>query len=126
MATTSIGSSGVTFPDSTVQATKGLTSLAAGTGISVSGNTITNTAPNSTSFNTVGSYCFGRIANSQPSSGSNYSAGGSGGQATSAVIYGDCSLVVYSSNNLSGTWKWMSGSGYPAGVSNQGIMCRVS
>ena len=79
MASTSIGSSGVTFPDATTQATAGTSNtLSAGTGISVSSptgaSTITNTGVTSvtagTGISVSGSTGGVTITNSQPFSGS--------------------------------------------------------
>lgn len=86
----------------------GVTSLAAGTGISVSASTgAVTVSALSYSFNSVGSYAFGSLQGGIPSSGSNYPAGGGGGQMSSASV--DVN-AVWTSNNLSGTWKWMGNS----------------
>jgi hypothetical protein len=83
----------------------GVTSLAAGTGISVSASTgAVTVSALSYSFNSVGSYAMGKINNGSASSGGNYSAGAGGQQITSGATNEN---ISYSSNNLSGTWKWM-------------------
>ena len=94
---TKIGSAGITFPDSTVQATSATTtSLTAGTGISVSAATgavtISQAAP---AFNAVGSYSI------------SYSTWGTD------PIYGYTIGSTYSaaatgiSGGASGTWRFM-------------------
>lgn len=99
----------------------GVTSLAAGTGISVSASTgAVTVSALSYSFNSVGSYAFGSI-DGIPSSGSNYSAGGGGGQMQSASINEN---AVWKSNNLSGTWKWMGNSPPVSDVG--GVIYRVA
>jgi len=92
---TKIGSAGVTFPDSTIQATSATTtSLTAGTGISVSGATgavtISLTSP---TFNSVGTYALGEnLTGATP--GTTYSAatlgidGGSGTWRCISVVTG--------------------------------------
>ena len=160
---TKIGLTGITFGDATVQntaATTGVTSLTAGTGISVSGatgavtvsatggGTVTSVATGNglsggtitssgtltvacPSFNTVGSYCWVALvaAGSVTSTGgTNYSAGASNNQLLSSSNHNS---VARTTNNLSGTWKWM-GSTYsltrepcsPQYI--EGLACRVS
>jgi hypothetical protein len=129
---TKIGLTGITFGDATVQNTAAtgsgtVTSVATGNGLS--GGTITTSgtlvlaAP---SFNSVGSYAsviFEAVTN--PSSGSNYSAGTGGSQLQSFVFnYNYAEYTI--TNNLSGTWKWMGspdGKSYPK---NGAIAVRVS
>jgi hypothetical protein len=78
----------------------------------------------STSFNTVGSYVFGRFDNNNVASGSTLAAGAGAGQLRSYNPYG----ALFS--NLSGTWRNMSGSaaniGGCCGYAGYGIFVRVS
>lgn len=104
----------ITFNDSTTQSTApvaGVTSVATGNGLS--GGTITTTgtltiaAPN---FNTVGSYCGIRreVSNGATcSGGTNLSAGSGLNQVQSWAINSTDPTIYFSTNNLSGTWKWM-------------------
>jgi hypothetical protein len=155
---TKIGLTGITFGDATVQntaATTGVTSLTAGSGISVSGatgavtvsatggGTVTSVATGNglsggtittsgtlvlaaPSFNSVGSYAAVVFeAATNPSSGSNYSAGTGGSQLQSLCVnyfYGQQTIT----NNLSGTWKWMGGPDGNSYQKNGGIAVRVS
>lgn len=93
------------------------TTYTAGTGISISGGVITNTAPNSTSFNTVGSYVQGWVRNQGTgtafyiTSGNTYPAGSYQNavavySSTSSGYFQPCCSPSYSAN-LSGTWRWM-------------------
>jgi hypothetical protein len=162
---TKIGLTGITFGDATVQntaATTGVTSLTAGSGISVSGatgavtvsatgggtvtsvatgnglsgGTITSTGTLTVAcptFNSVGSYAFvgGESAINQTvtwTAGTNYSAGVGNGLLRSAAYkpsgYG-------TSNNLSGSWKWMGATNTQSGGGEDAalvyaIACRVS
>jgi hypothetical protein len=151
---TKIGLTGITFGDATVQntaATTGVTSLVAGTGISVSGatgavtvsatgggtvtsvatgnglsgGTITSTGTLTVacpSFNSVGSYCMASIDNG--ASGTNYAAGSGGNNMKSGSIEGSFATGS-STNNLSGTWKWMAAP-ISSGNGTYGMACRVS
>jgi hypothetical protein len=111
----------------TTAATGTVTSVATGNGLS--GGTITSTgtlvlaAP---SFNSVGSYAAVVFeATTNPSSGTNYSAGTGGSQLQSICInytYGEQTIT----NNLSGTWKWMGGPDGKSYPKNGGIAVRVS
>ena len=80
----------------------------------------------STSFNAVGSYCFGGSRISAMSSGTNYSAGSNNGQIQSATItLTNCNFpYAIFSNNLSGTWKWMASAASDS--YNTGVVCRIS
>jgi len=99
----------------------GVTSLTAGNSMSVSASTGAVTVSYVGNFNAVGSYVFGKINNGNASSGSNYSAG-YGGQQISSFATNEA--VSYTSNNLSGTWKWM---GADTGGDEVGaVCCRVS
>lgn len=105
-----------------------VTSVATGNGLS--GGTITTTGTLTIAcptFNTVGSYCWVRLTGNGAaiSSGSNYSAGYV--QSFSACT-GDGDTLGYatSTNNLSGTWKWMGGAGNSNANGMIGITCRVS
>jgi hypothetical protein len=102
----------------------GVTSAVAGNGITVSAATGAVTfsvaAP---TFNSVGSYAFcawGAQAGNAPASGSTYSAGTGGGKLQSTELSNNIS-----NNNLSGTWRWMSGPGVTAD-SALGIAVRVA
>jgi hypothetical protein len=95
-------SNGTTWQSSALSA---VTSVATGNGLS--GGTITSTgtlAIAAPSYNSVGSYVYGaRISTTDITADSNYTAGGSSGQISSATTYN-------TTNNLSGTWKNMGGS----------------
>jgi hypothetical protein len=79
-------------------------------------------------FNTVGSYVLGFVqlgVNVAASSGSTYAAGSGTNQVISTSIQGG------STNNLSGTWRWMCANvpginSCGQGSQMQGIFCRVS
>jgi hypothetical protein len=111
-----------------------VTSVATGNGLS--GGTITSTGTLVVAcpdFNTVGSYCTvgdnGSSSGISWSSGSNYSAGGGTNQVISIMIYRDpegSGIVFQRTNNLSGTWKWMSGTYNQGGLNTFGLACRVS
>ena len=124
----SLVSTGITFPDATTQTTAA-SAVTAGNGISVSSGTVAVACP---TFNTIGSYVCayggsqGTTSNSL-SSGSNYSAGSGASQISSGgVSYGGpCASAGFNiTNNLSGTWKWMSA--FTAGYGGVGVACRVS
>jgi len=128
---TTINGTGITFPNGTTQTTAAsgagtVTSVATGNGLS--GGTITTSGTlvlACPSFNTVGSYCYGRYQNNgwYPTSGSNYSAGASGFWSASN---NDISPpTVEASNNLSGTWKWMGGTTGTLAYGSA-IICRVA
>lgn len=104
-----------------------VTSVATGNGLS--GGTITSSGTLVVAcpgFNTVGSYVWGILGNYSAyitaSSGSNYSAGDSS--------YGVQSYSTGSgqlTNNLSGTWKYMTGTESAGGLlAFAGLFCRVS
>jgi len=128
---TTINGTGITFPNGTTQTTAAsgagtVTSVATGNGLS--GGTITTSGTlvvACPSFNSVGSYTIARIQSNSftLTSGSNYSAGGSGFYAVTFFNFAPVELDV--SNNLSGTWKYMGGT-----ISNlpypSGLACRVS
>jgi trimeric autotransporter adhesin len=104
-----------------------VTSVATGNGLS--GGTITSTGTliiACPGFNTVGSYVFGNRNNGGGAtvSGTNYAAGGAGGQIRSGV-YTATNNYFTVTNNLSGTWKWMASS-FPADEDVYGVCCRVS
>jgi len=111
-----------------------VTSVATGNGLQ--GGTITTSGTLSLAaptFNTVGSYCLVFFSGTGPTSGTNYSAGISSNQIASTVAgYANASgcQPVWSiqsyTNNLSGTWKWMAGSGGGLNGSTFGIACRVA
>jgi len=99
----------------------GVTSLTAGNSMSVSASTGAVTVSYSTGFNSVGSFAFGSLQGGIPTSGSNYPAGSGSGQMSSASV--DVN-AVWTSNNLSGTWKWMGNS--PPVNEVGGVIYRVS
>lgn len=115
----------------TVSASGGVT---AGNGIGVSGSTVSVACP---TFNTVGSYVLAGSSSgntSQITSGSNYSAGTgtlaiqsycglqSGGNNNPGAI-----MNGTTSNNLSGTWKWMASSSNGDSYNGRvGLACRVA
>jgi hypothetical protein len=107
-----------------------VTSVATGNGLS--GGTITTSGTLTVacpSANTVGSYAMVYYNGTGSSStyGSNYSAGTGGNQLVLPWMRtnGCGTFYVGSTNGLSGTWKWLSGSdNSPTG--NLGIACRVS
>jgi len=119
----------------TISASGGGTVSSVATGNGLSGGTITTTGTlvvACPTFNTVGSYVFA-IASGQGgytvlNSGSNYSAGTGGNQMQSTAIRQDDLGSPFTSNNLSGSWKWMSGTIPNAQTSAGcfGIACRVS
>jgi len=114
-----------------------VTSAGAGNGVSVSAATGAVTfAAAAPTYNTVGSYVFVTM-NATPSAnaitgGSNYSAGSGNLQATAGLLGNDASGGGtgggITSNNLSGTWKWMGASSGNTATYNiwYGIMVRVS
>jgi hypothetical protein len=151
---TKIGLTGITFGDATVQntaATTGVTSLVAGTGISVSGatgavtvsatggGTVTSVATGNglsggtitstgtltiaaPSFNSVGSYVIGgTTGGTTVASGNTLSAGGGATQLQSYTSNSNCGAIY--ANNLSGTWRNMAGI-YYGGTSS--LFVRVS
>jgi hypothetical protein len=134
-----VSGTSITFNDSTTQTTAGapgtVTSIATGNGLS--GGTITSTGTlivACPTFNTVGSYCF--VCNlsgngSTFTSGSNYSAGSGNGQLSSCGMIGNgfsegTTYTPNTTNNLSGTWKWMSGTIAYNNAGTFGLACRVS
>lgn len=101
----------------------GVTSAVAGNGIAVSGATGAVTiSVASPSFNSIGSYVMAIAYNSSGyiTSGSTYSAGTGEDQLSSY----DANAGIQT-NNLSGTWRWMAGTGNN-NTNAIGIACRVS
>jgi hypothetical protein len=95
----------------------GVTSAAAGNGIAVSASTgaVTFSAAAPT-FNSVGSYANAILVASSISSGSTYSAG--------ANLLSTDFFNFQTTNNLSGTWRWMGAT--QSGVSNiAGVFVRT-
>jgi hypothetical protein len=129
-----VNATAITFNDATTQTTAGktgtVTSVATGNGLS--GGTITGTGTlvvACPTFNSVGSYCFvtNNSQNGQEfTGGSNYSAGTGASQFQSCATSIGCNIQIDRTNNLSGTWKWMSGTTISAYYNNFGIACRVS
>jgi hypothetical protein len=128
-------SNGTTWTSAAIPSS-GVTSAVAGNGIAVSGATgaVTFSVACPT-FNSVGSYVFAYIfaddnGTRTVTSGTNYSAGNGNLQMQSSTYFSS-SDTYSSTNNLSGTWKWMGattqlnvgGGGSQYGVA---IACRVS
>lgn len=110
-----------------------VTSVATGNGLQ--GGTITSSGTLSVAcpgFNTVGSYACGgcnnaNFHNNPFTAGSNYSAGSGNLQIQAFVSYynpGDVAAVF--TNQLSGTWKWMSSNTTGNAAYWWGVVCRVS
>jgi hypothetical protein len=101
----------------------GVTSAVAGNGVAVSAATGAVTfSLGGPSYNTIGSYVFGYITGS-PTSGATYSAG----TLVATSLYTACGGVYMftTTNNLSGTWRYMGAT--VSGLSNfLGIFVRVS
>jgi len=104
-----------------------VTSVATGNGLS--GGTITTTGTlvvACPAFNSVGSYvlAFNGGSNNGLNSGSNYAAGT---VIWTGALRGQCNTInlVWSTNNLSGTWKWL-GSTTTTDNSQVGLACRVA
>jgi len=78
-----------------------------------------------TTFNTVGAYClvFGSVTTGWVA-GTTYAAGGSSNQIKSGSFA--CSSFGSSTNNLSGTWRWMAASTVPCIVNGGGIAVRTA
>jgi hypothetical protein len=109
-----------------------VTSVATGNGLS--GGTITSTGTlvvACPTFNTVGSYVFATASGGGTytvlNSGSNYSAGTGSNQMQSVAIRQD-DTNPFTTNNLSGTWKWMAATVPNAQTASAcfGTACRVS
>jgi hypothetical protein len=134
-----VGSTSITFNDSTTQSTAGLasavTSVATGNGLS--GGTITTTGTLTVACptqNTVGSYAF---VNLRPSSSGGYGSNYAIGTGTNQLMLGMLTVDSTGTNQgndqsvgwnlitsgVSGTWKWM---GHVNGGNHFAIACRVS
>ena len=100
----------------------GVTSAVAGNGVSVSAATGAVTfAAAAPTWNSVGSYAWLACSTGTFTAGSNYAAGGGAGQVQ--AWYFDSTPQQFTSNILSGTWKWMA----PTVSSNMfGMGVRVS
>jgi len=133
---TSMGSTGVTFPDSTTQTTAftggGVTSAVAGNGVAVSGATGAVTfSVSAPSANSVGSYCFASIQAYQANwtFGGNYSVGTTS-QQIQLWANADGTTGGTVTGSISGTWKWMglgtNSSGGGQASSAFGIAVRVA
>jgi hypothetical protein len=133
-------SNGTTWT-STAPAAGGVTSVATGNGLS--GGTITSSGTliiACPTYNTVGSYVSAAVTILQNVSntvtgGSNYSVGSGNGQISALLFRGiysiDATVRISNTNNLSGTWKWMGGTGtVNIGCCNtsawMGVACRVA
>jgi hypothetical protein len=121
-------STGIQFPDATIQTTAAtastgtVSSVATGNGLSggtiTTSGTLTIAAPSS---NSVGSYAFVQYnnANQNITFGNNYSAGSGANQISAANFSFQYSAsdtanaTIFWERNvqLSGTWKWMGGTG---------------
>ena len=116
----------------TSTATGTVTSVATGNGLS--GGTITTTGTlivACPTFNSVGSYCLvvNNSAEQVFTSGTNYSAGTGNNQLQSTAFCNpDGNYGIFRTNNLSGTWKWMSSTTATGGAQTNpnGLGCRVS
>jgi len=115
-----------------IAATGGGTVTSVATGNGLSGGTITTSGTlvlACPTFNTVGSYAQVRInGNGNPytiTSGNNYSAG-SGTAGIQTAAWPDDFTGFSSTNNLSGTWKWLGSSPGLQYGGWAGIACRVS
>jgi hypothetical protein len=112
----------------------GVSSAVAGNGIAVSGATGAVTfSVACPSFNSVGSYC--TVGDNQGgtgvnwTSGSNYAAGTGVTQFVSLMFSTNActsALEYIRTNNLSGTWKWMSATYTGGYLGTFGLGCRVS
>jgi hypothetical protein len=109
-----------------------VTSVATGNGLS--GGTITSTgtlviaAP---AYNSVGSYIFAFSFNSGEfpmNNGQSYSAGNGDRQIQAGAFsnFGDADNRANATNNLSGTWRWMSATTASGGYNALGVAVRVS
>jgi len=134
MAITVSGTS-IVFNDATTQTTAftggGGTVTSVATGNGLTGGTITSSGTLTVAcptFNTVGSYCFATVKIAQPTPDSNYAAGTGNNQMQALSMQQDCFVRFIKQNNLSGTWKWMAGSGSSSfgSLETSGIACRVS
>jgi hypothetical protein len=132
---TSINSSGVTFPNGTTQttaatATGTVTSVATGNGLS--GGTITTTGTlviACPTFNTVGSYTLAGYVNAATTAGSNYAAGNMYNFQIRCDASASPGYVNTSYTQLvSGTWKAMNTctASYDSGNLYGGLFCRVA
>ena len=120
----------------TISASGGGTVSSVATGNGLSGGTITTTGTlvvACPTFNTVGSYVGCAITKdgfngTAPTTNTNYAAGSGTNQVCSGTVDINQGLTT-KTNNLSGTWKFMSGSGQGAGGDSSaifGLACRVS
>jgi hypothetical protein len=113
----------------TISASGGGTVSSVATGNGLSGGTITTSGTLTVAcptFNTVGSYCYVYVPTTPNQvSGSNYAAGSGSTQVTSGAWVEACGWGDQSTNNLSGTWKWMASTTLPRNKAF-GIACRVS
>jgi hypothetical protein len=110
-----VGSTGITFPDSTTQttaATGGVTSITAGTGITTSGSTGAVTVNVATTLGAVGTYAF-LAYSSSISAGTSYSGASLNYAGMNSVLTGSpcyyvtASAVSASGSAPAGTWKAM-------------------
>jgi hypothetical protein len=129
----------ITFNDATTQTTAftggGGTVTSVATGNGLQGGTITTSGTLSIAapgYNTVGSYvCAGiTCSGTSPITNTNYSAGGGVLQMQAGAIGGENSeamSIARNSNNLSGTWRWMSATNGNTSINFiVGLGCRVS
>jgi len=112
----------------TVSATGGGTVTSVATGNGLSGGTITSTGTlvvACPTFNTVGSYAGCQLrVDSNVTSGSNYSAGSGQNQVITGAV---TNYGFFTTNNLSGTWKNMGPNAGPTDNPNMiTVFCRVS
>ena len=115
-------SSGVSFSDSTTQTTAAITGV--GNGLSVSSYTAAIACP---SRGSIGSYTLAYSSGVTMTAGSNYSPGSGSGQLQSFAWYNSDGFVRYvTTDDLTGTWKWMSGTTTGQTGPQIGLVCRVS
>ena len=103
------GPTGPTGPASTVPGPTGPTGPTGGPG--PTGPTGPPGSGASTTFNTVGSYCYGAVYynGTTITSGNTYAAGNDVNQVTSGARLQQSGSWTGQTNNLSGTWRWMGG-----------------
>jgi hypothetical protein len=135
-----VSGTSITFNDATTQTTAftggGGTVTSVATGNGLSGGTITTSGTLVVAcpgFNTVGSYVFGACISNNGSfpnnitSGGTVSAGPNNRQVSACQLYDSDAYVSPSdTNNLSGTWRWMSANMNGNLQRSIGIFCRVS
>lgn len=132
----SLNGTGVTFSNGSTQTvawpgnTGTVTSVATGNGLQ--GGTITSSGTLSIAapgFNTVGSYVLGTLQAGTITAGNTYSAGSGANLVQSIVGASGCTNAFpsYTTNNLSGTWRYLGANGLAGGWSSCfGLFVRVA